>query len=141
MGDTSNEYSLTETGLSDDAFSLEVRRYSLDEATRDSVKSPAGSHPEMIEASKRAGLMGSYDESLEYDVEFICSEATASQEEREEWRREHFSFALARTLEFDQRELQDLMFMDSTEKRLLHCHEKLQEAMKYVIARKSLKDL
>jgi len=136
--------SLTETGLSDDAFSLEVRRYSLDEATRDSVKSPAGSHPEMIEASRRAGLMGSYNESLEYaddDVEFICSEAKASQQEREGWRREHFSFALARTLEFEERELQDLMFMDTTEKRLNQCHERLQEAMKYVVARKSLKDL
>ncbi len=135
--------SLTETRLSDDAFSLEVRRYCLDKATRDSVKSPAGSHPDMIDASKRAGLMGSYDETSEYDecVEFICSEAKASQEEQEQWRREHFSFALARTLEFSEAELQDLLFIESTDTRLKHCHEKLQEAMKYVIARKSLKDL
>lgn len=135
--------SLTETGLSDDAFSLEVRRYSLDRATRDSVKTPAGSHPDMIDASKRAGLMGSYDEGLEYDerVEFICSEATASKEEQEQRRREHFSFALARTLEFHETELQDLLFMERTETRLKHCHGRLREAMKYVIARKSLKDL
>ena len=136
--------SLTDTGLSDDAFSLEVRRYSIDQRTRDSVIHPAGSHPEMLEASKRAGLMGNQDE-MSVDInectEFICSEAKATEEEREEWRREHFSFALARTFDFGEKELQQLLFMEKTEERLKHCHIKLQESMKYIIARKSLKDL
>lgn len=144
--------SLTDTGLSEDAFSLEVRRYSLDPVTRGSVKTLAGSHPGMIDASRRAGLMGSFvqhDSTFQGDinnaggaVEFICSEAKASQEKRSPaWRREQFSFALARTLDFDEKELQNMLCMETTEERLTYCHEKLQQTMKYVIARKSLKDL
>jgi Lon protease-like protein len=145
--------SVATTSLDDDAFSLEVRRWSKDEKVRNTVRGSISSHPGMLDECRRLGLMGearpSPVASVSKDalfseneaVEFICSESRESDEERMIMRAEKFSFALARSMEMGDDKLQAMLHLLDTDERLKMAQGSIEDSYRYLVARKSLKDL
>jgi len=145
-------YSKDGSGLGDDAFNLEVRRWAPDQSVRKSVQSAVGSHPGMMDAVKRAGLLGNYEQEEEYlvakrpsrlsdddAVEFISTEAKV--DINDDARRERFSFALVNSLDFSQDERHHALHLHNSTDRLKMAHEKVNEGLKYLVARSALDDI
>jgi len=137
----------------DEAFSLEVRRWSPKAEVRGTVAGSISSHPRMLEECQRAGLMGDANptpvtsvsrESLHSEdtaIAYVSSEAKMSAEEREARRAEKLSFALARSLDLDDDGLLGMMLVKSTSERLRQCASVIEESERYLRARSAIKQL
>ena len=138
----------------DEAFSLEVRRFSPSEAVRKTVVGAISSDPRMMAACRRAGLMGDAREPTpvtrvsresmhceDTSLAFISSEARMDEGEMESRRAEKHSFALARSLELGDEELLDMLLMRSTDDRLARCAAVISDSERYLCARSAINQL
>lgn len=140
-------------GSDNEAFSLEVRRWSPRADVRDTVAGSISSHPQMLAECRRAGLMGDANptpvtsvsrESLHCEdaaVAYVTSEARMEADERARRRAEKMSFALARSLDLDDDVLLGMLLLKSTDERLEQCGAVIAESEKYLRARSALQQL
>jgi len=146
--------SLTGSLENNEAFTLEVRRFSPDPGVARTVVGAISSDPNMLAACRRAGLMGDAKEpapvtsicreSLHCEdtaLAFIPSEARMDAGERFMRRAEKHSFALARSLELEDDVLLDMLLIRSTDERLARCGEVIRDSERYLRARRAIKQL
>ncbi len=146
--------SLTGSLEHNEAFTLEVRRFSPNPDVARTVVGAISSDPDTLAACRRAGLMGDAKEpgpmtsvsreSLYCEdtaLTFISSEARMDEGERAVRRAEKHSFALARSLELDDDVLLDMLLMQSTDDRLLRCGAVIRDSERYLRARRAIKQL
>lgn len=123
--------------LGDDVYTAEVRRWCPDPSALKHQETVSG-NPEIIEYITDSGLLGDHsaiqDRVVEYLPSDICSNASDS------FRREMFSFAVARTLDIPDQELQMLLAMTNTKNRLNKLEEVLCSGRNYLAARSTLWD-
>ncbi|KAL4448385.1 hypothetical protein ABPG75_005604 [Micractinium tetrahymenae] len=125
--------------LGNEIFSLEVRRWSPDGEARASVPVAAGADPTLMQMVQMAGLLGEEATMAERTTEYLCSDALRQVDEA--GRRERFSFALARTLDFGPQRLQELLNSQDTGERLRAAEELILEGRNYLAARSTLRDM
>lgn len=125
--------------LGNDIFSLETRRWSPDAAARAGVATAAGADPTLMRMVEVAGLLGDAQTMAERTTEYLCSDALREVSDNE--RRERFSFALSRTLDFGPERLQHLLYTQDTAERLRAVEEHLLEGRAYLAARSTLRDM
>ena len=87
----------------------------------------------------KAGLLGAYDTASL--TEYVPSSGQSVDEPTEAQRHERFSFAVARTLDTTEEQLQELLAMTSTAKRLTSMYDALADGRGYLAARSTLKDM
>lgn len=125
--------------LGNEIFSLEVRRWSPDAEARASVAVAAGADPTLMQMVQMAGLLGEEATMAERTTEYLCSDALRQVDDAE--RRERFSFALARSLDFEPQRLQELLNSRDTGERLRAAEELILEGRSYLAARSTLRDM
>ncbi|PSC70354.1 serine threonine kinase isoform A [Micractinium conductrix] len=125
--------------LGHEIFSLEVRRWSPDAEARAGVPTAAGADPTLMQMVQMAGLLGEEETIPQRTTEYLCSDALRAVSEAE--RRERFSFALARTLDFTPHQMQDLLYCQDTGERLRAAEELILEGRNYLAARSTLRDM
>ena len=87
----------------------------------------------------KAGLLGTQDAAGL--TEYFTSSGQSVDEPTEAQRHERFSFAVARTLDTTEEQLQELLAMTSTAKRLTTMYDALADGRGYLAARSTLKDM
>ncbi|KAL4433228.1 hypothetical protein ABPG77_003276 [Micractinium sp. CCAP 211/92] len=125
--------------LGNEIFSLEVRRWSPDAEARAGVAVAAGADPTLMHMVQMAGLLGEEATMAERTTEYLCSDALRQVDDAE--RRERFSFALARGLDFGPQRLQELLNSRDTGERLRAAEELVLEGRSYLAARSTLRDM
>ena len=130
------------SGLGDEAFNLETRRWAPDAAVRASVAVAAGSDPALMQAVQLAGLLG--DSEVPYSqregaAEYICSDALRQFTDAQ--RRERFSFCLLRGSETTPETRLAAMVARSTGERLRLAEASVLEGRNYLAARSTLRDM
>lgn len=118
---------------------MEVRRWSPDGQARAEVPTAAGADPTLMRMVQLAGLLGEEETMGERTTEYLCSDMLRQVSEAE--RRERFSFALARTLDFEPHRRQDLLYCQDTGERLRASEELILEGRNYLAARSTLRDM
>ena len=89
----------------------------------------------------KAGLLGASETTNERLTEYFTSTGQSVDEPTETQRHERFSFAVARTLDMTEEQLQELLATKGTAKRLRLMYNILVESRGYLAARSTLKDM
>ena len=88
----------------------------------------------------KAGLLGAQDTASQL-TEYFSAAGQSVVDLTEAHRHERFSFAVARTLDTTEEQLQDLLAMTNTAERLTSIHAVLADGRGYLAARSTLKDM
>lgn len=93
-----------------------------------------------LQVLTKAGLLGPKD-TVSQLTEYFSTTGQSVDKLTEAQRHERFSFAVARTLDITQEQLQELLAMTSTAKRLTSVYDTLADGRGYLAARSTLKDM
>ncbi|KAL0022923.1 hypothetical protein WJX77_008050 [Trebouxia sp. C0004] len=126
--------------IGDQVYSTEVRRWCPDRqcfaASQDQL--PTG-QADMFEVLNKVGLLGASETAHDRLTEYFTGQSV--DEPTEAQRHERFSFAVARTLDMPDEQLQELLVMTSTAQRLAAMYDALIDGRGYLAARSTLKDM
>ena len=87
----------------------------------------------------QAGLIGSADTAHDRLTEFLPEHSMEDVTEAQ--RHERFSFAVARSLDLPEQQLQEMLSTPCTATRLTALHDALADGRSYLAARSALKDM
>ena len=93
----------------------------------------------VLQILNTAGLLGASDTAHDRLTEYFTGQSV--DEPTEAQRHERFSFAVARTLDMPDEQLQELLVMTSTAQRLALMYDALIDGRGYLAARSTLKDM
>lgn len=94
-----------------------------------------------LQVLTKAGLLGASDTANERLTEYFTGAAQSVDELTEAQRHERFSFAVARTLDMTEEQLQEVLVTKSTAKRFTLLFDTLIDGRGYLAARSTLKDM
>ncbi|KAL3152518.1 hypothetical protein ABBQ32_001551 [Trebouxia sp. C0010 RCD-2024] len=127
--------------ISDQIYSTEVQRWCPDRdcfaGTQDQL--PTG-QADVFEVLTKAGLLEAQDSASQL-TEYFSAAGQSFEDLTEAQRHERFSFAVARTLDTTEEQLQKLLAMTMTAQRLISIHDVLADGRGYLAARSTLKDM